>query len=246
MSAERISTEYCESIARSLEFLREEYGAVAAKGTDARWLLTSLSDGLETSLLQHTDSEFTTVRGRMQFSGIQPLEVIRLVTDCEHRTEWDDMLEKGRFALSYGTLNTVLLPECEADIIRLRYKGMMGVSSRDLCLLRAWGQDEDGKCWLVAESCENSAVPVGEGCVRAELRECGYMVVPTSEGSEVSYISQTNFNGWIPSWMQNIMMSQQPKSLCKMYEVLQKRKQTKSLEEMSAFVRQTTPELGGA
>jgi len=217
-----ISGDYCESIARSLECLRCEYAAPATSEPNARWKLTHLSktDGLETAVLQNTDAEFVTVRGRLHFPGIKPAQVIRLIHDCPNRTAWDDMLQEGKIADGYGTLNSALLPDCSADIIHLIYKGMMGVSSRDLCLLRAWGQDEDGKCWLVAESCTNDAVPVDKKRVRAQLRECGYMITPTADGCEVIYISQLNFNGWIPSFMQNIINKQQPESLRKMYDVL--------------------------
>eukprot|EP00927_Polykrikos_kofoidii_P028720 TRINITY_DN2499_c0_g1_i2.p1 TRINITY_DN2499_c0_g1~~TRINITY_DN2499_c0_g1_i2.p1 ORF type:complete len:231 (+),score=43.78 TRINITY_DN2499_c0_g1_i2:60-752(+) len=220
-----LSAESCEAIARSLEFLRAEFRAPARKETDARWQLSSVSekDGLETAILQNTDAQFTTVRGRMLFPGIKPAQVLRLIHDCVHRTAWDEMLQEGTFVLEYGALNTAMLPECHADIIRLIYKGMMGVSGRDLCLLRAWGEDEDGKCWLVAESTENDAVPVDDKYVRAELRECGYMMIPTSDGCEVVYISQTNFNGWIPSFMQKIIQKQQPESLRKMNDVIQQR-----------------------
>jgi hypothetical protein len=217
-----ISSEYCESIARSLEFLREEYDSVATADDDARWKLSSRSneDGLETAVLQSTDAEFVTVRGTMEFSGVSPEKVLELILNCEDRTEWDDMLQQGTFARKYGLLKTSCLPDCSADIIRLVYKGMMGVSGRELCLLRAWGEDEDGKCWLVAESCADDSVPPNDKYVRAELRECGYMMIPTPKGCRVVYISQTNFKGWIPSFMQNVMMLQQPKSLRAMYEVL--------------------------
>eukprot|EP00928_Gymnodinium_smaydae_P010472 TRINITY_DN13955_c0_g1_i1.p1 TRINITY_DN13955_c0_g1~~TRINITY_DN13955_c0_g1_i1.p1 ORF type:complete len:231 (-),score=31.04 TRINITY_DN13955_c0_g1_i1:208-900(-) len=220
-----LAPDYCESIARSLEFLRSEYAAPAKSNSDSRWLLSSLSaeDGLETATLQQADADFITVRGRMRFPGIKPAQVQRLVHDCVNRTAWDDMLEEGKFAREYGAVRTACLPECQADVIRLVYKGLMGVSSRDLCLLRAWGQDDDGKCWLVAESCVDDVVPEDANCVRAELRECGYMFEPSDDGCIVTYISQTNFNGWIPSFMQNVMMMQQPESLRKMYQVLVER-----------------------
>jgi hypothetical protein len=218
-----LSTEQCESISRSLEFLRTEYAAAATDDAGSRWKLTSKTNGLETASLQNTDAEFVTVRGRLHFTGLKPAEVLSLIHDCPNRTAWDDMLQEGKFARSYGAVNSAILPDCSADVIQLIYKGVMGVSARDLCLLRAWGEDEDGKCWLVAESCQDDEVPLDSKYVRAELRECGYMMSPTPEGCEVTYISQTNFNGWIPNFMQNIMMMQQPESLRKMLDVLRQR-----------------------
>jgi len=219
----KISADQCESIARSLEFLRAEHASKASKEEKARWKLTSLSDGLEAAHLQNADAEFVTVRGKMKFPGIKPAQVLRLIHDCVNRTEWDDMLQEGTFIRQHGAVQTVMLPECSSDVIRLIYKGMLSVSGRDLCLLRAWGEDADGACWLVAESCVDEDVPEEEKYVRAELRECGYMMIPIDDGCEVVYISQTNFKGWIPSYVQNVMMSQQPESLRKMYSVLKKR-----------------------
>lgn len=215
-----LSAEHAESIARSLEMLRAEYNSVATDKPDARWKLTGNSNGVESSILQNTDSDFVTVRGRMLMQGIKPWQVVELVRDCESRTQWDDMLLKGTFAKNIGDARTSMLPPCSVDVIRLIYKGIPPISSRDLCLLRAWGQNDDGTCWLVAESCEDEAVPEDRNCVRAQLRECGYMCTPVPEGCEVVYISQTRFNGWIPTFVQNLLTQQQPQTLLKMYEVL--------------------------
>jgi len=219
-----ISADHCGTIARSLEFLRAEHAAPATSLADARWKLSSLSktDGLEVAVLQSSSAEFTTVRGCLHMKGMKPQQVLRLIHDCPNRTAWDEMLQEGSFVQEYGAVRTSVLPECSADIIRLIYKGLMGVSGRDLCLLRAWGEDEDGSCWLVAESCPG-VLPVDERYVRAELRECGYMMTPTAEGCEISYISQCNFNGWIPSFMQGVLQKQQPESLRKMNDVLKQR-----------------------
>lgn len=214
--------DHAESTARSLEFLQTECKVEATSKPDGRWFVTDNSGGVESSVLQNTDADFVTVRGRMVMEGITPRQVLDLIINCEGRTEWDDMLQEGKFAKHFGKLKTCTLPPCSADIIRLIYKGMYPVSGRDLCLLRAWGQDDDGKCWLVAESCEDDAVPVDNKYVRAELRECGYMMTPVSGGCEVVYISQTNFNGWIPSFMNNVLTKQQPQSLLAMYRVLTK------------------------
>lgn len=217
--------EKAESIARCLDFLRCEYAIEPSTEANARWYLNGNSGGVESSIFSNndTDAEFVTVRGRMRMEGVEPQQVLDLIVDCEGRTEWDEMLSKGSFADKYGQLKTAMLPPCSADIIRLIYKGIPPVSSRDLCLLRAWGRDDDGSCWLVAESCEDPSVPVDSNCVRAELRECGYMITPVKNGCEVSYISQTNFKGWIPTMVQNILTKQQPQSLLKMYSVLTKR-----------------------
>jgi len=212
-----------ESIARSLEFLRTEYNTKATKSLGARWYVTGDSNGLESATLQNTDADFVTVRGRYVMEGVKPKEVMELIINCVNRTEWDDALKQGMFAKDYGKLTTSTLPPCSADIIRLIYKGVYPVSSRDLCLLRAWGEDDDGKCWLVAESCEDASVPLDSNCVRAELRECGYMMTPTASGCEVVYISQTNFNGYIPIWMQNTLTKQQPTSLLAMEGVLNRK-----------------------
>eukprot|EP00746_Dinoflagellata_sp_MGD_P017028 gnl/MRDRNA2_/MRDRNA2_138824_c0_seq1.p1 gnl/MRDRNA2_/MRDRNA2_138824_c0~~gnl/MRDRNA2_/MRDRNA2_138824_c0_seq1.p1 ORF type:complete len:225 (-),score=47.28 gnl/MRDRNA2_/MRDRNA2_138824_c0_seq1:21-695(-) len=213
-------SEYAESVERSLEFLRAEFKVGPSSKPDARWKITGNSGGVESSVLQNTDAEFVTVRGRMIMPGVTPQQVLDLIINCEGRTEWDDMLQQGSFKKNFGALKTALLPPCSADIIRLIYKGVYPVAGRDLCLLRAWGHDDDGKCWLVAESCESDAVPVDDKYVRAELRECGYMMTPVEGGCEVVYISQTNFNGWIPSFMNNILTTQQPQSLLAMCNVL--------------------------
>merc|ERR1712056_1497 len=101
-------------------------------------------------------------------------------------------LDKGRFVKQFGS---------DADIIQLIYKGMWPVWPRDLCLLRKWGTDPSGACWLTAQSVDDAAVPEEpDKYVRAELGACGYMMTPTADGCEVSYISQTKFNGYIPIW----------------------------------------------
>lgn len=213
--------EYAESIARSLEFLRAEYNSPSSSKAKEGWVTTGEVTGVEASMLQKDGEDFVTVRGRMTMQGISPKQVQDLIIDCVGRPQWDDQLQEGSFATSFGQLRTAMLPPCSADIIRLIYKGMPPVvKGRDLCLLRAWGSDEDGSCWLVAESCADEAVPVDGTYIRAELRECGYMMTPVPGGCEVVYISQTKMNGWIPAWFNNVLVTQQPYSLEAMYRVL--------------------------
>jgi hypothetical protein len=212
--------EFAESVARSLEFLRSEYDATSGSDIDARWKLTSKTKEVESSILQHSGEKFVTVRGKMFFPGVEAGSVLDLIRNCAGRTAWDSMLTKGSVEKNYGRLKTSMLPPCSADVIRLIYKGIPPVSSRDLCLLRAYGIDDDGKHWLVAESCEHETVPVDPQHVRAILRECGYMITPVAGGCEVVYISSTDFNGWIPTFVQNILTRQQPATLPDMHRVL--------------------------
>merc|ERR1719221_1288621 len=114
----------------------------------------------------------------MLMAGLTPKSVLQLILNCAGRTAWDDMLKKGSVEKEFGELKTSALPPCSADIIRLIYKGIPPVSSRDLGLLRAWGREADGRCWHVAESVEDDAVPVDKKHVRAQLHECGYMISP--------------------------------------------------------------------
>jgi len=218
MAKEALPDEYALVISACTKFMREECDRETVEavnvGHDEGWVLGGISNGVEKSRLNSQwarGSDFVCVRGRMKMKH-SPQSVLSLILNCEGRTAWDSDLDKGNFVKSFAG---------DADMIRLRYKGMWPVWPRDLCLLRGWGTDESGACWLVAQSVVDPAVPQEhESYVRAELGACGYMMTPTADGCAVSYISQTKFNGFIPAWMNNTICEAQPMSLLKMDEVL--------------------------
>jgi len=217
---EQLPEDYATLITKCLQFLRDECEkeAKVMQATDGiekdGWVLKGTKDGVEKAQLNSQwarGSDFVCVRGRMKMKH-SPARILELILDCEGRTAWDDALDQGSFVKSFTG---------NADMIRLIYQGMWPVWQRDLCLLRGWGTDASGACWLVAQSVVDTAVPEEPGkYVRATLGACGYMMTPTADGCQVSYISQTKFKGFIPVWMNNTICEQQPMSLAKMDEVL--------------------------
>ena len=76
-------------------------------------------------------------------------------------------------------------------------------------------------CWLSSESVEDEACPEEDGVVRATLRASGYLIRPDGDGGcEVTYVTQTNFNGRIPPSFMNLVYRQQPLTLAKLRKVL--------------------------
>jgi len=174
------------------------------------------------------------VRGRLRFPNIKPQQILDLLVKLDERPKWDSQMKSGEIS--------TVLEEDKWDIAHLSYNGMWPfVSARDLCLLRAYGEVESldlnlsstnfrpGTLVLLAKSVEHDSVPTSESSsfTRAELKECVYVMEPAGDSStdstyytDVTYISSLDFKGSFPPWFTNIILSQQPRTLVAMRDVL--------------------------
>lgn len=194
---------------------------------DKTWLATPGGRGVHIAR-KEVEEPWVATRGKLNIetSGKQ---VLNQILGCENRPQWDSQCARGQRVVSFDTAGHSLGNSGGArlngaDLINLEYCGVAGglvVAGRDICLLRAWGEEADGSCWLISESVQNQEIPEKTGYVRATLRESGYWMTPAgTDECTVTYVAQTNFNGLIPPTFLNLMYRQQPLTLAKQRELL--------------------------
>jgi len=206
---------------RCLRFLDQE------AHSETKWGLLQRSTDLEKTLeiayyTGHTNEDIITTRGRLRFPDVEPEEVLDLIMNLHKRPEWDSQMSAGQVHVQYD--------ETDADLAYLTYRGAPPmVLPRDLCLLRAWYVKPGDWCILVAHSVVDDSIPEKPGFIRAELKECGYVMKRVSDSghlcTEVTYISSTDLKGLIPVSFANIILKQQPGTLIAMRDLLKKRQE---------------------
>lgn len=96
------------------------------------------------------------------------------------------------------------------------------VSNRDFLFLRHKRKDEDGCHYISSISLEepNEHAP-RDGVVRALLLTCAWRFKPLENGeTEVIYMNHCNFNGWVPNWVVNTGIYDQPLCIGRVHSLL--------------------------
>ena len=133
--------------------LPEAYSAIAAQCLSALRRSSDLSDeawvstpgGRGVRIWYRDDPVFICTRGVAQIR-CEPEAFLSQILRCEDRPDWDSQCEMGKRVASFDRA------EGGADLIHLRYSGVWPlIRPRDISLLRAWGRESDGSCWLSSE-----------------------------------------------------------------------------------------------
>mmetsp|Transcript_24146 Transcript_24146/g.59548 ORF Transcript_24146/g.59548 Transcript_24146/m.59548 type:complete len:271 (-) Transcript_24146:460-1272(-) len=185
------------------------------------------SGGIAIDSLQ-TPGSVKVVKGQ-GFIKATPQEVLRMIWDASKRPMWDDMCDFGSIVKSFSA---------NSDVIYLSYQGKLGVCARDLCLLRAWREYDDGTCVLVSHSIDDEDVPKVAGKVRAELRDCAYVVKPREGGCVLSYVIQLDMKGYVPLFFTNLINTQHPLIISAMRNLLESGVQGGDMTGIDASVPQ--------
>lgn len=221
------------------EILTRIFGFVEDEGFSEDWNRTTEARGVVVDSKSGGSSPVRMIRGQ-GYIRAPAWKVLNLILDVERRPLWDDLCDHGNVVKKLG--------EC-SDIIYLSYQGKLGVCARDLCLLRAWRVNDDGACVLVSHSVTCDEVPKVAGKVRAELRDCGYLVKPTADGCVLSYVIQLDMKGYIPLFFTNLISTQHPLIVSMMRQLLEEDEEMEAeLEEHATSAQGGGPPLwvGGA
>ncbi|PRP77267.1 hypothetical protein PROFUN_14479 [Planoprotostelium fungivorum] len=145
-----------------------------------------------------------------------PLTLIEIIADGNRRFEYDELFD-GKDNIE------TLQDQGPGNRITLSYTKLKSpahmVAARDFCVITVSHYDPSTGCGLfVSNSVEHPNVPLSPNHTRAELTDTGYLLVPVNGGTatSVTYLTQMDPKGWLPTRVMNKTAKQQGQSLVKL------------------------------
>lgn len=168
------------------------------------WHFTQEKDGVKLYSKTVDSSPVAIVRGDTSIVGHEftPQQIASVATLPGARKIWDEKFDSSDIKQMYSRLESLFWA---------KVKTPWPISPRDMCStsLREISEDE---CYVVMNSVEDASIPPVSGCVRANLIISGWKVLKTETGINVTYITQIDLAGSIPTaFLKNV---QQQVPLC--------------------------------
>ncbi|KAI7901622.1 uncharacterized protein BX663DRAFT_543971 [Cokeromyces recurvatus] len=150
------------------------------------------------------DSPFVIVRGDTLLKGHEftAAQVASVATLPGCRAIWDEKFDTSDIKKMYNKYESLFWS---------KVKTPWPISPRDMSAtsLREMSDDE---CYVVMTSVEDEAIPPVSNCVRSNLLISGWKIIKTEAGIAITYITQIDLAGSIPTaFMKNV---QQQVALC--------------------------------
>merc|ERR1712137_400928 len=135
--------------------------------------------------------------------NVSPKEILDATADLENRSKWDKMFLGGSYPKEIDEKH---------HIVHLKFKSpSFMVSNRDICLVRAIKELDDGAILSNHVSVECDDCPEEKGFVRAEASASGFWIKGNNEGgATIAYVIQLDPKGWIPNKIVNLVAKEQP------------------------------------
>ncbi|KAI8990137.1 hypothetical protein BDB01DRAFT_780138 [Pilobolus umbonatus] len=166
------------------------------------WHFSQEKNGVKLYQKHIGDSPFVYVRGETLLEGHEytPREVLSVATLPGCRKVWDE---------KFDTSEIIEMVDKHEALSWVKLRIPWPLTARDMCAvsLRDVSADE---CYVVMTSVEDERVPHKSGCVRANLFISGWKVQKVEEGIKLSYITQVDFAGSIPTSFVNSVNQQVP------------------------------------
>lgn len=142
-----------------------------------------------------------------------PEFVYRIVKDPENNSKLDDLLKESRI-IDHITGTTVLA--------HLLFKGVWPAAPRDFTMISTAGRYNETTLIQAAVSVVDPRLPEEKGYVRGNI-VCGGYVIKVCPGkpeqSEVTYVSQAELKGNIPTFVVNKVTESQPQCISRLRAV---------------------------
>lgn len=166
------------------------------------WNFTQEKDGVKLYNKTVDSSPVAIVRGDTSIIGHEftPQQIASVATLPGSRKIWDDKFDSSDIKQMYSRLESLFWA---------KVKTPWPISPRDMCStsLRDISEDE---CYVVMTSVEDPSIPVVSGCVRANLIISGWKIVKTDTGVDLTYITQIDLAGSIPTAFLKSVQQQVP------------------------------------
>ncbi|RKP05920.1 hypothetical protein THASP1DRAFT_19162, partial [Thamnocephalis sphaerospora] len=182
-----------------------------------KWTFQSEVRGVRISTIPIPGKSMPAVRGDMTISGWTTEEIVAVIRAFSCRTLWDERFDGGR---------AVEVLDARSVLFHSNVKGTFPVSGRDFCGVSEVRVDPTTQALhYMAVSVEDPAVPPVSKRVRAQLDLMLWVLKaspsdPTSV--EVSYLTQVDPRGSIPSSLVKAVQNQTPLCIAGIADYLKK------------------------
>lgn len=149
------------------------------------------------------------------FKDIPAALLYDVLHDSEYRAVWDDNMVEGFLIEQLDKHN---------DVGYYSAKAPLGVANRDWVNQRSWKEVEGKEFIIFNHSVKHDKQPEKKGFTRAFSILTGYYVVASEDGKgcSLTYLTQNDPKGWIPSWLTNwVTKTFAPKILTKLEKACQ-------------------------
>jgi len=143
--------------------------------------------------MKSSESAINIVKIWAHFKNVDPLVLYDVLHDPEYRATWDDHMVEGYNIQQIDPNN---------DVGYYSAKGMLSVSGRDFVNQRSW-RVRDDEYIIKNHSVKHPNAPEKKGFVRAWSFMTGYLVRKHEQGCTLTYYTQTDPKGWIPTFVVN-------------------------------------------
>ena len=163
------------------------------------WEPIKLSSNLVKGFRKKTDAGFFVVKSEGEIKRT-PDEILTCLKDLSRKQAYDVTFETG---------HTVEVVDQNTEIVYQKYKGKLGVSARDFCLLQTRIDYGDGRVLALASSINHSKCPETK-CVRAHLYFGIHLLTPTGPNTTLdTYMIYVDIRGNIPKFLANTVQADQ-------------------------------------
>ncbi|RZF39319.1 hypothetical protein LSTR_LSTR000840 [Laodelphax striatellus] len=139
-------------------------------------------------------TNFKMLKIKALFSEIDPEVIYDVLHDPEYRKVWDQHMIEAK---DIGCLNP------NNDVGYYSMSCPPPLRNRDFVLQRSW-LDLGNEKYILNHSVNHRSYPPREGFVRGTSHLTGYLVrCSTTKGTDFGYISQTDPQGTLPTWLVN-------------------------------------------
>ncbi|KAI8064263.1 uncharacterized protein B0P05DRAFT_554754 [Gilbertella persicaria] len=142
------------------------------------------------------------VRGETVLEGhtYTPQQVATVATLPGCRKIWDEKYDTSEIKAMYGRYEALFW---------VKLKAPWPVSPRDMAAT-SYREISEDECYIVMTSVQDVLIPPVSGCVRANLMISGWKIVKTEVGVAITYITQVDLAGSIPSSFLKSIQQQVP------------------------------------
>eukprot|EP01080_Neovahlkampfia_damariscottae_P008389 gene8389-214_t len=145
-------------------------------------------------------------------SEVSSVKILKSLTTWQHTAKYMfEMITNHEFFVKncaedlYISMNLVEKIDENNCILHYAYKSPISLlNPRDFLTFRNYYQNGD-EYTIIVRSIVHKDCPELSDCVRADIHIAGYHIYPdeNGKGSNMVYLTQTDMNGYVPSWVTN-------------------------------------------